>query len=180
VRVLHGAANREEQFQPLGRGQSAVVAIDGDGCTVDVVHYKERPPPRRRARIQNACDVGMFHQREAPAFVIESRQHLARIHAQLYHFESYATADGFTLFGKVDSSHAALAEDSQEPVWSEAVMLGGLGHLHCFGLRARFAGRQISSDRAGQQARRTQTRGISRFQPGAALGTGLHHTRMFP
>ena len=59
--------------------------------------------------------------------MVESGEHLIRIHTQLDDFQSYAPADGFGLFGKVDSAHAPFAEQSQNPVGSEAVTLGSSG-----------------------------------------------------
>ncbi len=122
--VLDCAADRKEQFEPLRRRQSIPVAINRNTGTLNVVHHEERPAPRGGPCIEDPGDAGMLHARQSLAFMIESGQHLLRVHAQLHHLQSYAPADRFGLLGEVDRPHASFAEDSQYAIGAEVVPLG--------------------------------------------------------
>jgi hypothetical protein len=76
VRVLHGLANRHEQFQPLPRRQLA----RGRRIGVSVgprteFHHEERLAGRRQAGVVDLRDVRVVHQRQRLPLLLEAREH---------------------------------------------------------------------------------------------------------
>src|SRR3990170_217959 len=64
VRVLDGLTQRNEQPQSLLRAQLVLVAVLGDGDTLDVFHREVRPARFRRSRIENTGDVRVIQHRQ--------------------------------------------------------------------------------------------------------------------
>ena len=71
---------------------------------------------------------GVTHHGEGLALDLEARDDLFGVHPNLHDLECHAPAHGLGLLGFVDHTHAALAEDSEDPVGSEAFwVIGGVG-----------------------------------------------------
>ena len=84
--------------------------------TLHVLHHEVRPALSRHATVEHRGDRGMHHQRERLTLGFEARDHLAGIHARLDHFQRDEPMDWARLLGKPHFSHAARAEDTNQPV----------------------------------------------------------------
>lgn len=119
VRVLHGVADRGEQFEPLADGQPLGVAERGDGDAREVLHGEERPPRLGRARVVDPRDRGMVHEREGLALALEAGDHESRVHSRPDQLERDLPADRPLLFGEVHDAEATLPEQPLDAVGTD-------------------------------------------------------------
>ncbi len=110
VRVLHGRADLAEQGEPGGEVEAVAVAILGDRDPFHQLHHEEGAAVGRRAGVEDAGDVGVFHQGQGLALRLEAGQDVARVHPRLDQFQGHLTADRPELLGEVDRAHAPLAD----------------------------------------------------------------------
>ena len=68
---------------PLFHGEAVLVAIFGNGHARHILHHKERPAFRGRARVENASDVRVIHKRQRLAFGLKPCNHGFGVHAGL-------------------------------------------------------------------------------------------------
>ena len=94
VRVLHGVADLDEQFQPLVDGQVVLVAIRGDWDAADQFHHEVGAARVGRPGIEHAGDVRVVHQRQGLPLGFEPGDDLPGIHARLDDLERDAAANG--------------------------------------------------------------------------------------
>ncbi len=112
--VLDRLADRDEQFQALSRREVVLVAVAGDGDTLDEIHHEVRPASARCAGIQHAGDVGVVHQGQGLPLGLEAGDDLAGVHTGLDQFEGNQAFDRLGLLGHPDAAHAALADRLNE------------------------------------------------------------------
>jgi hypothetical protein len=119
VRVLDGAANRDEQRDAVFHRETFGIAIAGDGDAIHEFHHEKRQTGRGGAGIEDARDVGMVHQGQRLPLAFEAGDHLPAVHARLDDFERHLAADGMELRGKINRPHAALTELPDDFVWPD-------------------------------------------------------------
>src|SRR5580692_963850 len=72
MRILHGRADRREEFETFGNWQVARIAIFGDGLAFDQLHYKVRDALFSRAAVEQARDVGVIQSGENLSLILEA------------------------------------------------------------------------------------------------------------
>ena len=77
VGVLNRLADRDEQLQPLPRGELALITESGDRHALDQLHHEEGSAGFGRSRVQDLGDVGMIHQGQRLPLGLEAGQDLA-------------------------------------------------------------------------------------------------------
>ena len=112
------------------------------------------------ACVEDAGDGRVIHDRERLALVVETREDLSGIHAELDHLERDLADERVSLFSEMDGTHAAFSEDADEFVLGE-VLLWWLGVV------------LIRSKSSGEKAGGTEALRVSWLEGQAALGT-LH------
>ena len=118
-------------------------------------------PVVRRARVEHAGDVRVVHQRQGLPLGLEPRHHLAGVHPGLDDLQGDLAADRLFLLGQVDHAHAALAEDRQDPVGTDAQRMrpGILPRRNAGpGLRGWFA--RLARGLEGQLEQADRARGV--------------------
>jgi hypothetical protein len=110
VRMLHRAANLQEQLQALRSGEMILIAELRDSDAADQFHDEIRSSSRRGSSIKHACDIGMIHHRKGLAFLLEARDHLLGIHAELDNLQRDTPLDGLQLLRHPDNSESAFAD----------------------------------------------------------------------
>ena len=146
VRVLHAAADAEEELEPLAEIEAVPVAVVGDRLAGDELHDEVGQPLVGGAGVEHAGDVGVVHHRERLPLALEAREHLVGVHPEADHLEGDGAAEGLELLGLVDGAHAALAEDADDAVGTDAVGVRGA--------RGRGAGRRGRLGRGAGYRRR--------------------------
>ena len=99
MRVLDSFADMHEQFQPIARIESVIVAVGRDGNAGDILHDEVRPSLRRGTRVEHLGDSWVVHQGQSLALGLEARHHLARVHARLDQLDGDAPANRLLLLG---------------------------------------------------------------------------------
>ena len=77
VRVLHRLADGDEELEPLRDREAARVAVLGDREAARELHGEEGLPVRGDARVEDARDAGVVHERERLPLRFEAREHFA-------------------------------------------------------------------------------------------------------
>ncbi len=119
VRVLNGRTDLHEELEPLHDRQAVLVAVSGDRRARHVLHREERMPVRSRAGIIDGGDRRMLQQGQGLPLGLEACQHQPGAHAGLDDLQRDRAAHGSPLFGEVDESHAALAEQPHRAIGPE-------------------------------------------------------------
>ena len=122
MRVLDGAANLDEQRQPLVVVQFIFVAVIRDLYSAHEFHHEKRPAIFGGAGVQHARDVRMIHHRERLPFGFKTRDHRFGIHPQLDHFHGDQTTNRFLLFRHVDRAATAFANFLEQLVPPDELM----------------------------------------------------------
>ena len=110
MRVLHGAADLDEEMEPLLGVEVFLVAEGGDRGAAHQFNHEVEPPLLGLAAVEDAGDVRVVHHGERLALGLEAGDDLARVHACLEDFDRDAAADRFGLIGHVDGAEATLAD----------------------------------------------------------------------
>ena len=126
VGVLHRVADGDEELDPLSDGLALPVAVGGDRFARHQLHDEVRAPRRRGARVVHLGDVGVVHHRQGLALLLEARDHLARVHADLDDLERNAPAHRRLLLREIHIPEAAFADELHERVRPDHVA-GALG-----------------------------------------------------
>ena len=120
MRMLHGLADGDEEFQSLASRQMLLVTELGDRNAMDEFHDEVGPATVGRAHIEHLGDVRVVHQRQGLAFGLEPGDHLLRVHPRLDDLEGHPSCDRLLLLGHVDDAHAAFANLLQQLVGTDA------------------------------------------------------------
>jgi len=72
VRVLHGGAYLNEQFQALANEQGAAVAVAVDGLAIDVLHDEIRRSILEIAAVDQTCNRGVIEGGEDVPFAVQA------------------------------------------------------------------------------------------------------------
>ncbi len=110
MRVLHGVANLDEQFQTRDSRERVLVAVFSDFYAPDQFHHEVRPAALRRSRIEDVSDIRMVHQRQGLPLGLKAGNDAFRVHARLDHLECNTPVDRLLLFGHVNSPATAFAD----------------------------------------------------------------------
>ena len=116
VGVLHGLTDRDEQLQTGPHRKPPLVAVRRDRSSLDKLHHEERLIGLRGTAVEDACDVGVVHERERLPLGVEPSQHRARVHPDLDQLQRHLPLDRLGLLCAVDGAHATLAENVEEGV----------------------------------------------------------------
>src|SRR5262249_50944948 len=130
--------------------------------------------------IENARHVRVVHHRHSLALVVEARQHLAGVHAELYDFQSDLPPDRFGLPGEVNGSHAPLAEHANDFITAEAVLFNRFPHAQACGFRFSVTLLESGFEGPAHEADRAQISRIVGIQFGATLWARLHAVPRLP
>ena len=76
------------------------VAVSRDRHALHQLHHEERLAGIGRASVEDACDVGVIHQRQGLAFGIEASEDRARIHPDLDDLQRDLSLDRFGLVAR--------------------------------------------------------------------------------
>ncbi len=76
VRVLHGVADGDEQFQTLARGKAMLVGVLDDRDAFDKLHDEVRASCIGCPCINHPCDVGVVHKGQGLPFGLKTGDHL--------------------------------------------------------------------------------------------------------
>ena len=72
MRVLHGLADRHEEFEAILRREPQLVAELVERQAVDQLHHEERLAVGRHAGVEHLGDVGVVHHRQRLALLLEA------------------------------------------------------------------------------------------------------------
>jgi hypothetical protein len=100
--VVHSVADLNEQFEPLPGRESVAIAIRRDRFAAHALHGEVRTALGRGTSIEHLRDRRMRHDCQRLTLGLEARDHLARVHASLDHFERHLAFDRVRLFGEPD------------------------------------------------------------------------------
>jgi len=135
----YGAANLDEQLQPLLRANLVRIAVLGDGNALDEFHHEVGPAAVRGPGIEHAGDVRVIHQSQRLPFRLEAGDDLLGIHAELHDLQRHLAADGLDLLGHVHGAETAFSDKLQELVRADALSDEfGLFHLGILELKKGF------------------------------------------
>ncbi len=119
VRVLHGGAHLREQFESRVDRQLVAVTERDDRIALDQFHHEERAPARRGAGIEHAGDVRVVHQGQRLPLLLEARDHLPGVHAELDDLQRDAPNDRLLLLGHEHDAKAPFADLLQQLVGAD-------------------------------------------------------------
>jgi hypothetical protein len=144
MRMLHSAANLDKQRQPFRQGRAAPVACDGDGKTIQVLHYEVGTALGGCARIVQSGDIRVLHERQSLAFGFETPQDRSAFQTRLQHLQSHFAVHRIRLYREVDDAHAAFTDLANDFVIAECVAglyvsIGRRCHLEQTGWTKRVA-----------------------------------------
>jgi hypothetical protein len=121
VRVLHSLADSLEEFQPLLRIESVLVAVVRDRDAGDVLHHEVRVTEPGDAGVEDLGNVRVVHQRQRLTLGLESCEYLAGVHAGFDQLEGDGASDGRELLRRPDLAHAPGTDPFLKPVGAYAV-----------------------------------------------------------
>lgn len=186
VRVLDRQADRDEQRDPIRRGELPGVAILGDGEAPHQFEHEIRTSAVGGTAIQNPGNVGMVHERQGLALRFEPGHDATGVHSPLDDFQRDLPAHRFPLFRQPDRAESALTEDRTEritPDLEPGVFQVGIarprrGRRTQGGWRRGFrAAHHAGTQSQGKQACRTKPgRGRDRNRLTTFRAGGLQHT----
>ena len=116
VGMLDGLADRGEEFEPLADAQLRLVAELGQRQAVDQLHDEERPVVGGHPAVNHSGDVGVLHQGQGLALLLEPLEHGSRIHPRLDQLERDLAFDRLGLLGDPDLAHPPFADLLHERV----------------------------------------------------------------
>ncbi len=167
VCVLHGVADLHEQREACANGELVLVGVSGDRLAGAEFHDEVGASGLGGAGVEDLGDVGMVHEGQGLSLLLEARDDLACVHAELDDLERNLAADGLLLLGHEDASEAAFADELQELVVADlgADIFGDVG-------RVRFAAeRRWLCDGDGLAADVVDRGGLGKKRDG--LGEGV-------
>src|SRR5436309_7087055 len=133
MRVLHGMAESYKELDPLPDGELLTLAILGDFEATHELHDEVRAAGIGCCGIEDTGNMRMIHEGEGLALVLEARDDLPCVHAELNDFEGDLAPDGGELLSQVNDATAAFAEFLDEQIGTDLVpsffrdeCLGGL------------------------------------------------------
>ncbi len=106
--MLHGVTDGHEQFQPLARIKSLLVAELRNRDSTHQFHHKIGPSRIGRSGVIHAGDVRMVHQRQRLPLRFESGDHVARVHARFDDLQRNFAPHRLLLFGNEYQPEAPL------------------------------------------------------------------------
>jgi trans-2,3-dihydro-3-hydroxyanthranilate isomerase len=116
VRVLHRRADLEEQPHALAHAQAALVGVRGERDAVHALHHEVRFAGLGGARVVDARDVRVLHERQHLPLGLEAREHLGPGDPRAEELEGDLAAHRRVLLGQIHRAHAALAEQADDAV----------------------------------------------------------------
>jgi len=141
MRVLHGVANLDHEFETFAQRKLVLIAVIGDANATHQFHHEVRASAIGGSSVEHLRDVRMIHHRQGLALGFEARDHLTAVHAGLDHLEGYTASDGFFLFRDVNGTPTAFANLFAQLVPVNRVpglLSHRLHHDSRFGTRRRF------------------------------------------
>ena len=120
VRVAHGAADLEEELEPVVDRERPARGPDVDRLALDVLHDEVGHALVGAAAVEEPRDVGVVQRGKDLALGAEARQHVLGVHATLDDLERdplLVLAVG--ALGEVDGAHPAPAELADQPVGAD-------------------------------------------------------------
>lgn len=109
MRVLDGGADVEKQFQTRAHGQVVLLTIFGQRRAFDIFHHQILPAFRRRAAVEQTCDVRMFQVGEHLTFLSKAVGHLSQAGPDEFDGDLFAKGIVIT-HGQIDYAHPAASE----------------------------------------------------------------------
>lgn len=119
VGMLHAFANLAKYGQPVPKVHLVPVAIDCDRQAGHILHYEVRTAELRHARVKDARDGRMVHQREGLLLRFEAAHDLPCIHTFFDQLERDAAPYRVLLLGQPDFAHPASADQFQQMIWAD-------------------------------------------------------------
>ena len=116
VGVLDGAADGDEELEPLAGAEPVVVAVVVDGDSLDELHDEVGTAGLGGAGVEDAGDVRVVHQRQRLPLGLKAGDHWLGVHARLDDLESDAAVDRLGLLGDKDDTHPTFADLLQQLV----------------------------------------------------------------
>ena len=114
--------------------EPARLRVLGDRHALDELHHEVRLPALGGATVVDARDAVVVHQRERLTLLLEARDDLAAVHAELDQLERDATPDRLVLLSEEDLTHAPGAEPFENGIGADAARAAasgvGLGRSH--------------------------------------------------
>ena len=102
-----------------------LVRVSSDGLAVHVLHNQIRQPVLSGASVEDTRDVRMFKAGKDATLMAEAAQDGVRIHAALHDLDGYVFLEDVVAAAcPVNHAHAALADDFQNQVGSNAASCG--------------------------------------------------------
>ena len=108
--MLHGLADRHEQFETILRRQPQLVAELVERQAVHQLHHEKRLAAGRHPGVEHFGDVGVVHHRQSLSLLLESLEHGPRVHARLDELQGDLALDRLGLLGDPDLAHAPFAD----------------------------------------------------------------------
>ena len=109
VSMLNRLADGDQQLQAFAQRESRLVAKLVQRQTMNQFHHKEWLVAVRHSGIQNSGDIGVIHQRQRLALLLEPSQHGFGIHPGLNELQSNPPFHRFGLLSNPHLSHSAFA-----------------------------------------------------------------------
>jgi hypothetical protein len=114
----------------------------------------------------------VVHYRESLALVIETGQHLGRIHSEFHNLKSHTSVNRLELLGQVHGAHTPFAYRSKDPITAEVVVTGS--RCRSNGLSGGIFHADRTIEGAQDQTLRAQSGGIIGARLLSALRTVWH------
>ncbi len=121
MRVLHGAAHLQEQFQPLAQEKSAIVAVGVHGLPVDVFHDEIGGAVVEVAAVDETRDRGVIERRENVPLAVQPTAQPRMQGRMMQHLDRHGLLVLLVVaLAAIHRAHAPVAEDRHDPVGSYA------------------------------------------------------------
>ena len=121
MRVVHSAADGDEQFESFPGGEAMPVAVACDRLAAHQFHDEVGPAALGGARVVDGCDVIVAQQGERLTLLLEAGEHRLGVHAGLDEFEGDVALDRLALVRVIDDAEAAFADYIKQPIWADPV-----------------------------------------------------------
>ena len=108
--VLHGQADRHEEFQSFARCEFPIVAELCDRYALHEFHDEEGKAAGGGAGVEHFGDVRVIHHGERLPLGFEPREHGLRIHSSLDELHGHGSLHRLGLLGHPHGAHATLTD----------------------------------------------------------------------